>query len=210
MTNDRKIVALGVIAVLLVLALGGFWLKRSQSEEVFAQCRRSVVTGGLDSFGVPFTLTDQTGKRVTDTEVFAKPALVYFGYTFCPDVCPLDAARNASAVDILAENGKDVTPVFISVDPARDTLEVLGQFTEAMSPKMVGLTGSTEEIAKVVKGWRGYYKLNNQDDKENYLVDHTTQTYLVMPGKGTVEFFNRDTSPEEMASRVGCFVDAAS
>lgn len=209
MTNDRKIIALGMTAVLLVLALGGFWLTRSQSGEEFAQCRRTAVAGGMEAFGVPFTLTDQTGKRVTDTEIFAKPSLIYFGYTFCPDVCPLDSARNAEVTDILADRGHDVTPIFISVDPVRDTPEVLAQFTEMMSPKMIGLTGSAEEVDKVVKGWRGYYKLNNENDKENYLVDHMTQTYLVMPGKGTVEYFSRDTSPEDMADRVGCFIDAA-
>ena len=74
---------------------------------------------------------------------------------------------------------------------------------------MIGLTGSDEEIAAINKGWRNYYKLNNEEDDEYYLVDHMTNSYLVMPGNQTVEFFSRDVSPEQMADRVGCFIDVA-
>ncbi len=209
MAADKRILALGAVAAVLVLATGGLWLSREKSGDEFAQCRKSVVAGGMDSFGVPFTLTDENGTRVSDQEVFAKPSLLYFGYTFCPDVCPLDAARNGEATALLEEKGIEINPLFVTVDPARDTLEVLRSFTDAMHPRMTGLTGSTEEIDAVAKGWRTYFKLNNQDDAENYLVDHMTNTFLVMPGKGTVEFFGRDVTPEEMADRVGCFVEAA-
>ena len=101
-------------------------------------------------------------------------------------------------------------PVYITVDPARDTPEVVKQFTEQFSTEMVGLTGSDEEIQAVSKGWRNFFKLHNEEDKEYYLVDHMTNTYLVLPGHGTVEFFGRDTSPDEVAERTACFVEAAS
>lgn len=209
MAADKRILALGAVAAVLVLVTGGLWLSRSQSDDPFGQCRKSAVAGGMESFGTPFTLTEENGTRVTDKDVFSKPSLLYFGYTFCPDVCPLDATRNGEASSLLEERGIDVNPVFVTVDPKRDTLEVLRSFTDAMHPRMIGLTGSTEEIDAVAKGWRTYYKLNNQDDPDNYLVDHMTNTFLVMPGQGTVEFFGRDVTPEEMADRVGCFVKAA-
>ena len=103
-----------------------------------------------------------------------------------------------------------MTPVFISVDPRRDTPEVLRGFVETMHERMIGLTGTPEEIDAVSKSWRNFYRLNDQDDPENYLVDHMTNTYLVMPGAGTVEFFGRDVPPAELADRTACFINATS
>lgn len=206
---DRKILLTGLAASLAVLVAGGVWLGVARSGDPYAQCRTSAVAGGMDAFGTDFTLTRQDGQRVTAEQVFDKPSLLYFGYTFCPDVCPLDSARNAAAADILTEQGRDVQTVFITVDPRRDTPEVVADFTALFSDRMIGLTGTEEEIAAVNKGWRNYYKAHDDQDDEYYLVDHMTNTYLVMPGNRTEEFFNRDVSPEDMARRVGCFIDAA-
>ncbi|MBM9596259.1 SCO family protein [Roseitranquillus sediminis] len=164
------------------------------------------VTGG--DVGGPFDLVSETGATVTDAEVIDRPALVYFGYTFCPDICPFDAARNAEAVDLLAEAGHDVKPVFITVDPERDTPEVLAEFTDYMHPEMVGLTGSAEQIAEAARAYRVYHAIPEQED-EYYLVDHTTFTYLMMPGKGFVDFFSREDTAEEMAARTACYLDSA-
>ena len=209
--KDRKILMLGALASVLVLTTGALWMQqRSSGGDDFAQCRSSVVSGGMGSFGTNFTLTDDTGARVTDAQVFDRPSILYFGYTYCPDICPLDAARNADAVDLLADRGVEVRPVFVTVDPARDTPEVLADFTDALHPQMVGLTGTDEEIAAVNKGWRNYYKAQIEDDPENYLVDHMTNSFLVLPGHGTVEVFHRDTPAEVMADKSACFIDAAS
>lgn len=206
---DRRLLLIGTAIATAVLVAGGVFLSMRGDGDVFAQCRTGQIAGGMDAFGTDFTLTRQDGTRVTAAEVFTKPSLLYFGYTFCPDVCPLDSARNAEAEAVLREQGKDVQTVFITVDPRRDTPEVVAGFTELFSDEMIGLTGSEDEIAAVNKGWRNYYKANDQDDKEYYLVDHMTNTYLVMPGNKTVEFFPRSTSAQDMASRVSCFVDAA-
>lgn len=193
---------------MLVLLTGWLWLSRAPADR-FAACRGSVMAGGTAALGAPFTLTDQTGARVTDAQIFSRPSLFYMGYTYCPDVCPTDAARNGAAVDLLAARGIGVTPVFMSVDPRRDTPERLREFADAVHPGMVGLTGSQDEVSAVARAWRGYFKLNDETDKQDYLVDHTTSTYLVLPRYGTVEFFARDVTPEQMADRVACFVQAA-
>ncbi len=206
---DRRLLLIGTAIATAVLVAGGVFLSSRGDGDVFAQCRGGQVAGGMDAFGTDFTLTRGDGTRVTAAEVFTKPSLLYFGYTFCPDVCPLDSARNAEAEAVLKEQGKDVQTVFITVDPRRDTPEVVQGFTQLFSDEMIGLTGSDAEISAVNKGWRNYYKANDQEDKEYYLVDHMTNTYLVMPGNQTVEFFPRNTSPQDMAARVGCFVDAA-
>ncbi len=109
-----------IVAVAGLLAGTSLMVWNQRQSDPFASCRAASVAGG-GAIGGPFTLTDEDGKTVTDKEVLAKPSLVYFGYSFCPDVCPLDNARNAEAVDLLAAKGYDVTPVFITIDPERDT-----------------------------------------------------------------------------------------
>jgi protein SCO1/2 len=177
-------------------------------EDAFAECRGGQVAGGAGQIGGPFTLVNAEGETVTDEEVITEPSILYFGYTFCPDVCPLDTARNAAAVDILEERGHSVTPVFISVDPERDTPEVVGDFVANLHPKMVGLTGSPEQVKAASDAYRTFYNVRDAGEDEFYLVDHSTFSYLVLPEHGFVDFFRRDESPEAMADRVQCFIEA--
>ncbi|MEJ6403334.1 SCO family protein [Yoonia sp. 2307UL14-13] len=169
-------------------------------------CGATAIAGG--DIGGPFELVSETGETVTDQDVITEPTLVYFGYTFCPDVCPLDSARNAAAVDILAEQGMSVTPVFISIDPARDTVDVVRDYADNFHPKMIGLTGSEEQVAAASKAYKTYYN-KADDDPEFYLVAHSTFTYLVMPDQGFVEFFKQPTSAEEMAEKTACYIAAS-
>ena len=193
------VVGLGLAATLTATLM--------QPTDRFAECRTSRVAGGA-VIGGPFTLVDETGATVTETDVITGPSLVYFGYTFCPDVCPLDSARNAEAVDILEQRGYTVTPIFISIDPERDTPEVVAEFTDVMHPRMIGLTGTPEQVKAASQAYRTYFK-KQDGDPEYYLVDHSTQTYLVFPEIGFVEFFGRETMPDQMADTVACFIDAA-
>ena len=206
---DRKILLIGTAAAVGVLVGGALFLTQQRAGGAYAQCAGSAVAGGMDSFGTEFTLTRDDGQRVTSAEVFDQPTLLYFGYTFCPDVCPLDSARNAEVAAILKDRGETLQTVFVTVDPRRDTPKVLADYTDMFSDDMIGLTGSDQEIAAVNQGWRNYYKANDEDDQEYYLVDHMTNTYLVMPGGRTVDYFPRDALPEDMAERIGCFIDAA-
>lgn len=197
----------GVAAAAVAALLAGsvLYVLNAGKDDPFAACRGGQVAGG--NIGGPFTLVDETGATVTDAQVLAKPALVYFGYTFCPDICPFDAARNAQAVDILEERGFDVTPVFISIDPKRDTPEVMRDFTDNLHPRMIGLTGTPEQVQAASRAYKTYFKIQNPED-EFYLVDHSTFTYFMMPGVGFVDFFKRETTPDEMADRVACFLGA--
>jgi protein SCO1/2 len=182
---------------------------RAGGDDGFAQCRAGAVAGG--DLGGPFTLVDSTGAVVTDGDVITAPTILYFGYTFCPDVCPLDSMRNAQAVEILEEDfGIMATPVFITVDPARDTPEVVGQFALNFHDRMIGLTGSEEQVAAASAAYRTYYrKQESEADDPYYLVDHSTFSYIVLPGVGFVDFIRREDTPEDVAARVACFVTAA-
>ncbi|MDO6584292.1 SCO family protein [Salipiger sp. 1_MG-2023] len=199
-------IAVTAAATALVVVSAWAWLYTRGSDDQFASCRATAVAGGAGAIGGPFTLVNSAGQTVTDSDVITKPSLVYFGYTFCPDVCPLDNARNAEAVDILEEQGYDVTPVFISIDPERDTPEVVGEYAGVFSDKMIGLTGSPEQVKAASQAYRTYYKKNDTGN-DYYLVDHSTFTYFVLPETGFAEFFRREATPDDMAQTVGCFID---
>lgn len=173
----------------------------------FEACIGGSVAGG--NIGGPFTLVSETGETVTDQDVLTGPTLVYFGYTFCPDVCPLDSNRNAIAVDILAEQGHNVKPVLITIDPERDTPEYLAEYTENFHPNMLGLSGSLEQVDAAARAYKVYYKKQPSDDPEYYLMDHSSFSYLIMPGHGFTDFFRSNMSAEVMAEKIGCFLDAA-
>lgn len=208
--NDKRILIAGVAATAIVLVGGWLWLNRGPGDggDRFASCRTAVVAGGAGALGGPIEMTDETGARVTNEDLFTKPSLVYFGFTYCPDVCPLDNARNAEALDLLDEDGIDAQAIMVSVDPKRDTPEVLADYTFNMHEKMIGITGTPKEIDSMAKLWKAYYAVHD-DGSDDYPVDHSTNTYLVLPDYGTVEFFRRDLTPAQLAERVACFVDAS-
>lgn len=201
-----SIIAAGLVAALLG-GLGYMVLTRSDQGD-FAQCRGTSIAGGAGSIGGPFELVDHTGQTVTDADFADRPVLIYFGYTFCPDVCPLDTARNAQAIDLLAERGYEVTPVFVSVDHQRDTLEALAEFVRFMHPEMIGLTGSAEQLREAARAYRVYFAVQESDD-DFYLIDHSTFSYFLLPEHGFVDVIRRDQSPEQVADMLACFIDAA-
>lgn len=203
----RPLYAYAAAAVLSAL-VAGIWLATvlGGGDDRFAQCRSSQVAGGAGQIGGPFELVNAQGTTVTDKDVLTGPSLIYFGYTFCPDVCPLDMSRNADAVDIVEQSGHVVTPVFISVDPERDTPEVVGDFAANLHERAIGLTGSPEQVKQASQAYRTYYKAHPEQG-EFYTVDHSTFSYLVLPGHGFVEFFRHEETAEAVAERMGCFIE---
>ena len=139
-----------------------------------------IATTGKALIGGPFTLTDATGKRVTDKDFAGKPMLVYFGFTNCPDVCPAGLQVIAAALDRLGDKAKSVTPLFITVDPERDTPELLGKYVASFHSGIVGLSGSPEDIAAVTKAYRVYAKKAPDAERPGeYNVDHSSFMYLM-------------------------------
>ena len=172
----------------------------------FAACHGTTLTGG--KIGGPFTLIDSNGKTVTDKDIITKPTLVYFGYTFCPDICPIDNARNAAVADDLAKAGHDVTPVFISVDPKRDTPKVMKEYTANVSPRMVGLTGTPAEVKAAAKAYKVFYSIPDPQD-QYYTVNHTSFTYLMLPGYGFMDLYPHTATEQQMVKSVSCYLDKA-
>ena len=207
----RIAIAFSAVVAASALAGGAWWVSRNGagSNDPFAACRTSSVGTGIASIGGPMSLIDETGAPVTEAEIISKPTLIYFGYTFCPDICPTDNARNAEAIDLLAAAGHDVGMALVTVDPERDDPARLRDFTDYLHPDAMGYTGTMEQIKAATQAYKAYFKKEDDPDPDFYLVDHSTFTYLMFPETGFAEFFKRDVSPAEMAERVGCFVEAA-
>ena len=171
-----------------------------------SSCGGNRVAGGNSTIGGNFELTNANNKKVNSRELITEPSLIYFGYSYCPDVCPFDLQRNAIAVDILNNAKKAITPVFITIDPKRDTPERLREFSSFIHPKLIALTGSTEEVKRVMRLFKVYGQKSKEEsfDEDSYLMDHSAFTYLVSSSNEFIDYFGRKVSAEEMAGRISC------
>lgn len=164
---------------------------------------RGPISIGTALVGGPFSLTDQEGRKVTDKDFRGHYMLVFFGYTYCPDICPTELQVMSAALDNLGAKADDIQPIFISVDQQRDTPEVLKQYVTNFHPRLVGLTGSAEEIASVARAYRVYFsKVENSSGPDAYLMDHSTIMYL-MDGQGKfVKHFTYSTDAAALAKAI--------
>jgi len=156
--------------------------------------------------GGPFTLTDQDGRTVTDRSFAGKYRIVYFGYTFCPDVCPTDAQHIGAGLRLVEQAdpamAAKIVPIFITVDPARDTPAVLKVFTAAFHPRMVGLTGSPAAIAAAAKAYAVYYRKGDATPNGGYMVDHSSVAYLMDPEGKPLALLPVDQTPDAVATEL--------
>jgi protein SCO1 len=158
---------------------------------------------GKPLIGGPFSLIDQTGKRVTDQDFKGRYLLVFFGYTFCPDVCPSGLQVMAGALDKLGAAADAITPVLITIDPARDTPEKLGAYVKSFHPRLLGLTGSADEVAAVLKAYRVYAKkVPGDPNPADYTMDHSSIFYLMGPSGGLVAFSPDSTKVDVLAEQL--------
>ncbi len=157
------------------------------------------------SIGGPFALTDQHGRAVTDRSFAGKYRIMYFGYTFCPDVCPNDMANVGAGMRLLEKERPDlaarVVPVVVTVDPARDTPAVLGEFVAHFHPRMVGLTGSPEAIKRTADEYRVFFQ-RGPASPGGYLVNHTRQTYLMSPDNKPLALLPADANGRAVADEI--------
>ena len=153
---------------------------------------------GRGHVGGPFELIDHTGKKRTDADFRGKLLIVYFGYTYCPDICPADLLQISLAIDKLGPAGNGVQPLFISVDPERDTPAVLAQYVSSFHPRLVGLTGTPGQIRVAANSYKAYYAKYVPPDGGVYLIDHTGFTYLMGRDGKYLGFFPPGTSADRM------------
>jgi protein SCO1/2 len=188
----------------LVLIIAALVVSLAAGAATFVALRQS---GGAPSGAVPiggdFTLTSHTGQRVHDADFRGRLMLVYFGYTFCPDVCPSELQVISDALDRLGPDADEVAPLFITVDPERDTQQVLADYIPFFHQRLVGLTGTPDEIATAAKAYRIYYaSAGSGEEGGAYLMDHTSLVYLMGRDGGYLRHFTAGTAAEEMAAAI--------
>ncbi|WP_017668691.1 SCO family protein [Sandarakinorhabdus sp. AAP62] len=185
MNRAKNLRLSAVLAIAVVLAAGLGWMRFAASP-----APQGNLAGA--SIGGPFTLIDQDGKSVRDTDFAGRWRLMYFGYGFCPDVCPTDLAqvgRGLAAFEAAAPAlGAKVAPIFITIDPQRDTPATLKPFVAAFHPRLVGLTGTQAQISGVTRAYGVYARRMDTGDPENYLMDHSAMVYLFDPDGKPVAF----------------------
>lgn len=156
----------------------------------------------------PFSLVDHTGRAVTERDFRGQFMLVFFGYTFCPDVCPIDLQIISRAVDALGAAGRKVQPIFITVDPKRDTLDVLARYVRHFHPRLLGLTGTPEQVATAAQAYGAFYmkaidaRATGEQEHAQYAIDHSALTYLLGPDGRFVAAFAHNTDPKKLAAGI--------
>jgi cytochrome oxidase Cu insertion factor (SCO1/SenC/PrrC family) len=194
-TGRRRILSLAAGGLLLA---GGGWSSRAQSPDERSAARlMDDLMWNRGQIGGPFVLIDHTGKPRTDQDFRGKLLLIYFGYSYCPDVCPTDLQQIALAVDELGSAGEAVQPLFITIDPERDTVAHLADYVPLFHPRLIGLTGSAEQIGRVALAYKVYYA-KFPPDSPDYVVDHSSFIYLVDETGKYIGFFPPGTSANRM------------
>jgi cytochrome oxidase Cu insertion factor (SCO1/SenC/PrrC family) len=190
----RGTVALVAVAGVLVLLGTAAWVFWPRTPE-------PAVAAAPVPIGGPFELVDHHGQPVSDEAFRDRLMLVFFGYTWCPDFCPMTVQDLSLALDQLDEaQAEQVAFLFITVDPKRDTPEQLASWVEHFHPRLIGLTGSEEAIAATARAYRVYYAKQAMDGTEEYLMDHSTIVYLMDREGGYLTHFGHDSQPEEIAA----------
>jgi len=196
---NRKL-HISVVALVVVIFAIGAWLNLRHGKPP-----ENGAVGGMvvnASIGGPFELTDHTGARFTDEDLAGDYALIYFGYTFCPDVCPTELGEIAVALDQLDKDADRVRPVMITIDPERDTAEVLSEYVPLFHERLVGLTGTAEEVREVATSYRVFYRRFEDPNYTYYLMDHTSFVYLLAPSGEIAAMFRYGTPPEDMVTTI--------
>jgi protein SCO1/2 len=191
----RSVLIFAAIMLLIAAVIGGYaYMSRGPHQQQGS---------GVALVGGPFSLIDQDGRRVTEKDFLGKYILVFFGYTYCPDICPTELQVMSAALDQMGPEAGRIQPIFVSIDPARDTPEVLKAYVANFGPRLIGLTGSPEEVAAIAKAYRAYYaKAGNGSTATDYLMDHSSIIYLMGPDGRFVKHMPYTTDAAKLATEL--------
>lgn len=181
----------GILLLAGAFAVDHWWLGRADDTN-----RLTVSIGG------PFTLVDQNGVTRHDTDFHGELMLIYFGYTFCPDACPTALQNMSTALDELGDGAKTVQPIFVTVDPERDTVEQMKLYAANFHPRLVALTGSADQTMAAARAYRIYYEKNLHGAELDYLVDHSSFIYLMDRDGHYLKHFAPDATADTLAAAI--------
>ena len=204
MFNTFKYIFLPALALVLTMKIYTTWVNPRGASDVpvnTSESKGEVLIGG------PFSLTNQDGKTITDKDYQGKYMLVYFGFANCPMICPSDMSDISFALAALDKSMVEkIQPIFITIDPARDTVENLKTFVSNFHPKFQALTGTPEQIASVANAYRVYYKEAKSDELQEYLMDHSAYIYLMGPDGKYIGHFRHDQEVLDIVNGIKKFV----
>lgn len=192
MQKSRRLAGF-VLAIVLALAAGYFALTNQRMDH-------GVVSSGTALVGGPFRLTNQKGEAVTEKTYSGKFMMVFFGFSHCQDVCPTELQVMTAAMQQLGSQADQIVPIFVSIDPERDTTNVMADYVKAFDPRLQGLTGTPEQIAEIARAYHAYYKkIPNEKNPSDYEMDHTSIIYIMGPDGAFIKHFNYTTDANALA-----------
>lgn len=195
--------ALSVIAVIAIFT----WRSMTPTPDVAFGTVTSVKIPAKIAVGGPFRLTGHHGKPVADTDFRGQFMLISFGYTFCPDVCPTTLQTISAAMDSLGADSAALQPIFITVDPERDTVDSLSTYVDSFHPKLIGLTGAKAETDKIASLFKVYHRKVNAEEGDDYTIDHSAFIYLMGPDGKFLTMFRHNASPDALAQDIRLFLN---
>ncbi len=205
--KKRSLINFPVVVLAVIISIGAiFSVNQLLKKYNISLIGEDTSSGGFGqpSIGGSFSLINQFGEDVTEKDFLGKYVLLFFGYTYCPDICPTALTNISEALDLLGETGKKIVPIFVTVDPARDTVEHLKEYSKFFHPSLIALTGTEEQIRTVSKLYRVYFSKSkeNKDDSFDYLMDHSAITYLMGPDGKFISHFSHGLEPALLAERI--------
>lgn len=192
-----------LVVGLAIASLIAFYQIKSESKDSATSHNKNIVS---KNFGGPFTLTDHTGKPVTDQDYEGQYRLIYFGFTYCPAICPTELQRINNVLKDLGEDGQKIQPLFITIDPERDTVEVMKNYVELFHPRLIGLTGTQAQIDQVKKAYKIYAAKVQDETMSDYTMDHSSFIYFLDPDDTLIRIFKMDDSVKYMVDTVQNFL----
>merc|ERR1719507_1997428 len=193
---------LGVSGVIIGVLMGFYYYARNMKEEALRKERKKAV--GKAKIGGRFELTDHDGNPCKSEDFLGKWVFLYFGFTHCPDICPEEMEKIAEVVDELklkaGEKYGEVQPLYITVDPQRDGVKEVAEYVKEFHPKLIGLTGTEEQIKEACKAFRVYFSAGPKDTDEDYIVDHTIIVYLINPDMEFVDYYGQTKDKDQIVN----------
>ncbi len=206
--NRLLLVATAATAVVALTAIGLLMTGGLRSPQVVdISASAPVRSSGVPNIGGPFELVNHSGEPVTDADFAGKKTLIYFGFTYCPDVCPTALQVMSVALDELGDDAAAFTPIFVTVDPERDDPETMAAYVEHFGDNFIGLTGTPEQIEAAAKAYKVYFrKVEDASSSAGYTMDHSSVVYLMSEDNTFLANFTHETRPDRMAARLRQFL----